>query len=184
MSEAPRGGKDSRLDKDPLAQDRQQPADQGTAGAGLAGEGRAGNGAPGDEAAGEGRAGDGWPGDRPATDGRDGEGRTGPGRVGERLPDDRSADDGRAGDGPAAGPAPDGTDTYALYRRGLDLLGRGSAAAAAQLLERAAAAEPGSRSVLEALARAQFDAGSRAEPAWPTAMPTTRAPPPQPPSSP
>jgi predicted Zn-dependent protease len=49
-------------------------------------------------------------------------------------------------------------DTYALYQRGLDLLGRGSAAAAAQLLERAAAAEPGSRSVLEALARAQFDA--------------------------
>ena len=50
-------------------------------------------------------------------------------------------------------------DTYALYQRGLELLGRGSAAAAAQLLERAAAAEPQSRSVLEALARAQFDAG-------------------------
>jgi len=49
-------------------------------------------------------------------------------------------------------------DTYDLYRRGMDLLGRGSAAAAAQLLERAAAAEPQSRSVLEALARAQFDA--------------------------
>jgi Flp pilus assembly protein TadD len=48
-------------------------------------------------------------------------------------------------------------DTYALYRRGLDLLGRGSAAAAAQLLERAAAAEPESRSILEALGRAQFD---------------------------
>jgi len=53
---------------------------------------------------------------------------------------------------------PDGTDTYSLYRRGLDLLGRGSAAAAAQLLERAVAAEPRSPSVLEALARAQFDA--------------------------
>lgn len=52
-----------------------------------------------------------------------------------------------------------GSDTYDLYQRGLDLLGRGSAAAAAQLLERAAAAEPHSRSVLEALARAQFDAG-------------------------
>jgi Flp pilus assembly protein TadD len=52
----------------------------------------------------------------------------------------------------------EGHDTYDLYRRGLDLLGRGSAAAAAQLLERAAAAEPQSRSVLEALARAQFDA--------------------------
>jgi Flp pilus assembly protein TadD len=50
-------------------------------------------------------------------------------------------------------------DTYVLYRRGLNLLERGSAAAAAQLLERAAAAEPQSRSVLEALARAQFDAG-------------------------
>ena len=54
----------------------------------------------------------------------------------------------------ASGPA---DDTYALYRRGLDLLGRGSAAAAAQLLERAAAAEPESRSILEALGRAQFD---------------------------
>jgi tetratricopeptide (TPR) repeat protein len=50
-------------------------------------------------------------------------------------------------------------DTYQLYQRGLDLLGRGSAAAAAQLLSRAATAEPHSRSVLEALARAQFDAG-------------------------
>lgn len=50
-------------------------------------------------------------------------------------------------------------DTYQLYQRGLDLLGRGSAAAAAQLLARAAAAEPHSRSVLEALARAQFDTG-------------------------
>jgi Flp pilus assembly protein TadD len=53
----------------------------------------------------------------------------------------------------------EGVDTYQLYQRGLDLLGRGSAAAAAQLLSRAAAAEPQSRSVLEALARAQFDAG-------------------------
>jgi Flp pilus assembly protein TadD len=52
-----------------------------------------------------------------------------------------------------------GADTHQLYTRGLDLLGRGSPAAAAQLLERAAAAEPRSRSVLEALARAQFDAG-------------------------
>jgi Flp pilus assembly protein TadD len=39
----------------------------------------------------------------------------------------------------------------------MDLLGRGSPAAAAQLLERAAAAEPDSRSILEALGRAQFD---------------------------
>jgi Flp pilus assembly protein TadD len=48
-------------------------------------------------------------------------------------------------------------DIYTLYRRGLDLLGRGSPAAAAQLLERAAAAEPDSKSILEALGRAQFD---------------------------
>jgi tetratricopeptide (TPR) repeat protein len=55
-------------------------------------------------------------------------------------------------------PVPDG-DAYSWYRRGLDLLGRGSAAAAAQLLERASAAEPGARSILEALGRAQFGAG-------------------------
>jgi Flp pilus assembly protein TadD len=53
-------------------------------------------------------------------------------------------------------------DTHQLYTRGLDLLGRGSPAAAAQLLQRAAAAEPRSRSILEALARAQFDAGQYA----------------------
>ena len=56
-----------------------------------------------------------------------------------------------------------GGDAYAWYRRGLDLLGRGSPAAAAQLLERAAEAEPGARSVLEALGRAQFDAGRYAQ---------------------
>jgi Flp pilus assembly protein TadD len=55
-----------------------------------------------------------------------------------------------------------GADTHQLYKRGLDLLGRGSPAAAAQLLERARQAEPRSRSVLEALARAQFDAGQYA----------------------
>lgn len=64
---------------------------------------------------------------------------------------------------PARPPRPDGSDTYDLYRRGLDLLGSGSAAAAVQLLARAAAAEPQSRSVLEALARAQFDAGRYAD---------------------
>ena len=58
--------------------------------------------------------------------------------------------------------APEG-DSYSWYRRGLDLLGRGSPAAAAQLLERAAEAEPGARSVREALARAQFDAGRYAQ---------------------
>ncbi len=62
---------------------------------------------------------------------------------------------GRASGGQSGG---SGGDTYDLYQRGLDLLSRGSAAAAAQLLARANTAEPGSRSVLEALARAQFDA--------------------------
>ena len=64
---------------------------------------------------------------------------------------------------PAEPGEPAGTaDTHQLYQRGLDLLGRGSPAAAAQLLQRAAAAEPRSRSILEALARAQFDAGQYA----------------------
>ena len=45
----------------------------------------------------------------------------------------------------------------------MELLGRGSPAAAAQVLQRASAAEPASRSVREALARAQFDAGRYAE---------------------
>jgi predicted Zn-dependent protease len=65
----------------------------------------------------------------------------------------------RAGGGPQ-GP---GGDSYTWYRRGLDLLNRGSPAAAAELLERAAAAEPGARSIREALARAQFDAGRYAQ---------------------
>jgi hypothetical protein len=64
------------------------------------------------------------------------------------------------GDGGQQGP---GGDSYAWYRRGLDLLSRGSPAAAAELLERAAAAEPGARSIREALARAQFDAGRYAQ---------------------
>lgn len=69
--------------------------------------------------------------------------------------DSRPGEERRPGGGQQA---PQG-DAYTWYRRGLDLLGRGSPAAAAQLLERAAEAEPGARSVLEALARAQFDAG-------------------------
>ena len=69
--------------------------------------------------------------------------------------DSHPAEDRSTDSGP---PVPDG-DPYSWYRRGLDLLGRGSPAAAAQLLERASAAEPSSRSVLEALGRAQFDAG-------------------------
>ncbi|HEV7871915.1 MAG TPA: tetratricopeptide repeat protein [Modestobacter sp.] len=53
---------------------------------------------------------------------------------------------------------PDG-GVYEWYQRGLQLLGDGHPDAAATLLERAIGAEPGSRSVLEALARAQYDAG-------------------------
>jgi Flp pilus assembly protein TadD len=56
-------------------------------------------------------------------------------------------------------PQPPDGDAYAWYQRGVELLGKRSPAAAAQLLERAAQAEPGSRMVREALARAQFDAG-------------------------
>jgi Flp pilus assembly protein TadD len=54
--------------------------------------------------------------------------------------------------------SPDG-DVYEWYQRGLQLLADGNPDAAAMLLTRAAQAEPGSRSVLEALARAQYDAG-------------------------
>lgn len=58
---------------------------------------------------------------------------------------------------PAGTPA---GDVYEWYQRGLALLGRGDAAAAAAVLEHVAAAEPDSRSVREALARAQFSSGS------------------------
>ncbi|HSZ38324.1 MAG TPA: tetratricopeptide repeat protein [Trebonia sp.] len=49
------------------------------------------------------------------------------------------------------------------YTRGMELLGKGSPAAAAQLLQRAADAVPDARSIREALARAQFDSGRYAE---------------------
>ncbi|GAA4084504.1 tetratricopeptide repeat protein [Nonomuraea sp. NPDC050663] len=48
-------------------------------------------------------------------------------------------------------------DVYDWYQRGVRLLSEGSPAAAAALLERAALAEPESRSIREALARAQFN---------------------------
>ena len=51
---------------------------------------------------------------------------------------------------------------HAWYTTGMELLGKGSPAAAAQVLQRAANAEPASRSVREALARAQFDTGQYA----------------------
>ena len=52
---------------------------------------------------------------------------------------------------------------YDWYQRGLQLLAERHPEAAATLLARAAEAEPGSRSILEALARAQYDAGRYAE---------------------
>ena len=70
--------------------------------------------------------------------------------------------DSRPGENLPGQPLPEG-DVHDWYRRGMDLLGRGSPAAAAQVLQRASAAEPGSRSIREALARAQFDAGRYAE---------------------
>jgi tetratricopeptide (TPR) repeat protein len=54
------------------------------------------------------------------------------------------------------GPGEPSGDVYDWYTRGLRLLEDGNAAAATQLLERAAAAEPDARNVLEALARARL----------------------------
>jgi len=54
-------------------------------------------------------------------------------------------------------------DVYEWFQRGVQLLGDGHPAAAATLLARAADAEPGSRSILEALARSQYDAGRYAD---------------------
>ena len=55
--------------------------------------------------------------------------------------DSRPAENPAPDDGTPGVPAPHG-DVYTWYQRGLELLGRGSPAAAAQLLERAAEAEP------------------------------------------
>ena len=60
-----------------------------------------------------------------------------------------------------AGPPEGGV--YEWYQRGVQLLGEGHPAAAATLLARASQAEPGSRSILEALGRAQYDAGRYTE---------------------
>jgi Flp pilus assembly protein TadD len=57
---------------------------------------------------------------------------------------------------------PDG-DVYQWYQRGLALLADGHPGAAATLLAHAVAAEPASRSLLEALARAQYDVGQYQE---------------------
>ena len=56
-----------------------------------------------------------------------------------------------------------GGGVYEWFHRGLELLRAGNPAAAATLLARASEAEPHSRSILEALARAQFDAGRYAD---------------------
>ncbi len=58
--------------------------------------------------------------------------------------------------------APEG-DVYDWYQRGLRLLNERHPAAAVQVLSHAVAAEPGSRSLREVLARAQFDAGQYAD---------------------
>ena len=58
--------------------------------------------------------------------------------------------------------SPEG-DVYEWFQRGARLLADGNPDAAAMLLARAAEAEPGSRSILETLARAQYDAGRYAE---------------------
>ena len=58
-----------------------------------------------------------------------------------------------ARDGSPAGGA------YEWFQRGMALLERGDAAAAATVLRRAVDQEPASASLLEAYARAQFDAG-------------------------
>ena len=69
------------------------------------------------------------------------------------------ARDGRAATSRDGSGGPDPAQVHGWYTDGLALLAKGSPAAAAQLLQRAANAEPGSRSVREALARAQFDSG-------------------------
>jgi tetratricopeptide (TPR) repeat protein len=58
--------------------------------------------------------------------------------------------------------APEG-GVYEWYQRGVRLLAEGNPAAAATLLARAAEAEPESRSILETLGRAHYDAGHYAE---------------------
>jgi Flp pilus assembly protein TadD len=77
-----------------------------------------------------------------------------------RSPGRQDRTSGEPGDSEAAGPDP--AEVHTWYTTGLELLGKGSPAAAAQVLQRAANAEPASRSVREALARAQFDTGQYA----------------------
>ncbi|MFJ5884235.1 tetratricopeptide repeat protein [Kitasatospora cineracea] len=62
-------------------------------------------------------------------------------------------------EGSGGGSGVPGGGVYDWFRRGVRLLEERHPAAAVQLLARAAEAEPGSGSIREALARAQFDAG-------------------------
>jgi tetratricopeptide (TPR) repeat protein len=85
-----------------------------------------------------------------------------PGSRPERPEGSRDADpEGDQGGGGLA--TPDPSQVHRWYVQGLELLGNGSPAAAAQVLQRAALAVPDSRSVREALARAQFDTGRYTE---------------------
>jgi len=60
---------------------------------------------------------------------------------------------------PPPGPGDDRESAYALLQRGQDLLRRRHHAQAAVVLERAARAEPGKGSILEALGRAYHNSG-------------------------
>ncbi len=86
---------------------------------------------------------------------------------GDRAHDPSAGQPGPLGDGPgevssptAVGgdPTPPSGEVYDWYRRALDLLATGNPEAAAALLGHAAAEEPESTSVQEAMARALFDA--------------------------
>ena len=75
------------------------------------------------------------------------------------MSEDDAPQDGAA---PGSSPATGGTGVegpFEWVHRGLDLLDRGDAWAAAVLLERAALSEPASSSLREALSRAYFDSG-------------------------
>ncbi|MFI6297557.1 tetratricopeptide repeat protein [Nonomuraea sp. NPDC050790] len=63
----------------------------------------------------------------------------------------------QGGNVPEDSPGVPSGGVYDWYQRGVKLLQEGSPAAAASLLERAVEAEPESRSIREALARAQFN---------------------------
>jgi hypothetical protein len=169
MSEARHGGQDSRSGEHPqpgtgsrLGRDGDSEAPPGAPNSHSrrrersAGQGDGAGGAP--EAGLRGAGGDGG-GPEGGLRGAGGDGG-GPGAGLRGAGGDGGGPAGPRGDGGQQGP---GGDSYAWYRRGLDLLSRGSPAAAAELLERAAEAEPGARSIREALARAQFDAGRYAQ---------------------